>query len=427
MDCTLSAEPSGSGRPAAGDPPLKSLPMGIVVSLIVLAIIAGAAAGQVLHDTGWRLAWLIAIGLCAGLFGIARWLARSMPTTPRFLSLVGLTVLTGAYLMIIGGQSMLHPPGHDFFSFVRWLAMILTVMGLAVALPFLLALKGLLREAADLPKLSIAGAPLAIGWAIGIAGFVVTVMFVGLILWTTPRAWLLVAMVAFALGFPVLLLPVVTAAYQCLLSRWTVDSPPALSRGLETLYDRTGFAFMRTLCLDSRFGGGCVCMVILRPGRPTLVISESIVVGLADEELLALLAHEAAHGRLNHVWRKVAWAAFGVLGSLIVSVAISILIVPLVPRSFAVVGMLGALLPVAMVRGLYDTYVTRRHEAEADEYAADVAGAEALLGALESVQARALPAPRTHNRWTTHSTWERRVARIREREASRTRHGVAIN
>lgn len=34
----------------------------------------------------------------------------------------------------------------------------------------------------------LAGAPLAIGWAIGIAGFVVTVMFVGLILWTTPRA-----------------------------------------------------------------------------------------------------------------------------------------------------------------------------------------------------------------------------------------------
>lgn len=97
-------------------------------------------------------------------------------------------------------------------------------------------------------------------------------------------------MVAFALGFPVLLVPIVTAAYQCLLSRWTVDSPPALSRGLETLYDRTGFAFVRTLCLDSRFGGGCLCMVILRPGRPTLVISESIVVGLADEELLALLA-----------------------------------------------------------------------------------------------------------------------------------------
>ncbi|MGH2436178.1 MAG: hypothetical protein ACRDFA_04200 [bacterium] len=73
------------------------------------------------------------------------------------------------------------------------------------------------------------------------------------------------------------------------------------------------------------------------------------------------------------------------------------------------------------------TYVTRRLEAEADEYAVDVAGAQALLGALESLRARALLGPLTHNRWTTHSVWERRVARIRQCEASRTRGRLSIN
>lgn len=57
-----------------------------------------------------------------------------------------------------------------------------------------------------------------------------------------------------------------------------------------------------------------------------------------------------------------------------------------------------------------------RYETEADEYAVDVAGADALLGSRESLSARGIPGPRMHNRWTTHSTWERRVARIRECE-----------
>lgn len=427
MDRILSAEPPGRPPPAVGDLSLMSLPMGVMVSAIVVALIAGVAGGTLLHEASPALAWLAALGLCGGIFGAARWLGRSPPTVPRLILVVGLAVLTFGYLMTIGGASVPRSAGRDVVSFAARLAMLLAALGFAVVVPFLLALTGLVREGAERRTMLVALGPLLLGWAVGIVGFVLVLIVTALLIWATPRSWLLVVLAAWAMAVPVLLLPIVTDAYERLLSWWRVATPPALARGLETLYDRTGFAFGRTLCLDARFGGSGVCMVVLRPGRSALVMSESLVASLPDEQLLAVLAHEAAHVRLNHAWRNVAWAAVGGLCSLIVVITISILIAPWVPRSMALAGVLAAVLPVVMLRGLFDTYVTRRHEAEADEYAVDVAGADALLGALESLRARGVVGPRMHNRWTTHSTWERRVARIRACEAARPGRGLVIN
>ncbi len=64
----------------------------------------------------------------------------------------------------------------------------------------------------------------------------------------------------------------------------------------------------------------------------------------------------------------------------------------------------------------YDTFVTRRHEREADEYAARAAGAGALLRALEKLGAGRSPIA-IANRWTTHSTWEIRSRRLRDMAA----------
>jgi Zn-dependent protease with chaperone function len=427
MSSILSAESSGSRHPAAGEPFLTSLPMGVVVSAIVLATIAGVAGGTLLHDASPALAWLVAIGLCGGVFSAARWLGRSLPTASRFITVLALAVLTCGYLMSIGSASVPRPAARDVVSFAGRLAMLLASLGLAVVLPFLLALMGLVREGADRRTLRVAFGPLLLGWAVGAGVFVLILMSTVLLMWATPRPWLLAVVAAWAMAVPVLFLPIATAAYGRLLARWMVSTPPALARGLQALYDRTGFAFGRTLCLDPRFGGGYVCLVIPRPGRPALVMSESLVASLPDEQLLAVLAHEAAHVRLNHAWRKAGWAAFGALGSLIVVITISVLMAPWVPRSLALAGMLAAVLPVVMLRGLYETYVTRRHEAEADEYAVDVAGAEALLGALESLSARGIAGPRVHHRWTTHGTWEQRVARIRECEEARSDRGPSMS
>lgn len=105
--------------------------------------------------------------------------------------------------------------------------------------------------------------------------------------------------------------------------------------------------------------------------------------------------------------------------ALTVGVAGQLLIKPFLPRALDLAGILSIVLPVVMLRGLYDTYVIRRHEAEADEFAVDTAGGQALIDALNVLGASGPGGALVHNRWTTHSTWERRVGRIREWEQSR--------
>ena len=71
------------------------------------------------------------------------------------------------------------------------------------------------------------------------------------------------------------------------------------------------------------------------------------------------------------------------------------------------------LLPLLVLQRLYQAFITRRHEAEADEYATRLIGAPAMLGALEALRGPNAIDMNLHNRWTTHGTWERRSARIR--------------
>ncbi len=117
---------------------------------------------------------------------------------------------------------------------------------------------------------------------------------------------------------------------------------------------------------------------------------------------------------LRHLRRKLAWGALGAIVAITIGVLGQLAISPWVPRSLALVGVLVVLMPLGVLRGLYDTYVIRRHEAEADEFAVDVAGAEPLLHALEALQASGYSAALVHNRWTTHGTSEVRTSRIRE-------------
>ncbi len=144
------------------------------------------------------------------------------------------------------------------------------------------------------------------------------------------------------------------------------------------------------------------------------MISESVVADLDVEPLVAVLAHEAAHIRLQHLRRKL---VYGTLGSIVVigvSIAIQLLISPALPRSLHFIGILPVILLGNLAGQLYSARVSRRHEAEADAAAVNVAGVEALCRALDVLGG---PSERwVHRRWTTHGTQEERLARIRSLE-----------
>ena len=393
--------------------------MGVSISLVVASFIAGAAAAKLLHDSAPILAWLVAAGLCGGLFGLARLSTRGAPTRLGSWGLLALGNLMFCYLLILGGESIPRPATRDALGFITLVVILLGIVVAAVALPVLLIVAALRRQRGlDCPQGGLGTGPLLIASVPAVATFVLGLLLLAVTIWASPPQWRPAAMLALVLGSPALLLPFGASMYQRLLLRWEIEPPPSLSKGLEMLRERTEFVFARVLCLDASFGGGAVCQVVPHPRRSTLVISEAVPRGLTVEPLVALLAHEAAHLRLGHMWRKVAWGELGAVVAITTAVLAQVLIAPWVPRSLGVVGVLVVILPITILRGLYDTYVIRRHEADADAFAVHVAGASALLTALETLRPSGQLPGMVHNRWTTHSTWELRAARIRECEES---------
>jgi Zn-dependent protease with chaperone function len=145
-------------------------------------------------------------------------------------------------------------------------------------------------------------------------------------------------------------------------------------------------------------------------------MSERIAERLSADQLLAVVAHEAAHVLLRHGPRKVAWAVGVLITWIAASISAGLVIDRLLPAWAGFARFLFVCIPLGFARQFYELHVTRRHEAEADDFAIDVAGPDATLGALEAITDVRLHAALLHNRWTTHGTWERRTGRIRARK-----------
>jgi hypothetical protein len=416
--------PAHEYLPAGGEPHRTvRLPLGVIVSAVMVALVTGAGAAKLLHDARPGIAWLTALGLCGCLFALARRGARSEPTWVRVAAVLALTCLSFTYLLVLGGESARRLPGGGAAPFFTSLAMLLGIAMAAAVLPFVVLASALRwgrdserqRPLMDMAPQLITG---GLGGAAALLGFAL----VATAIWTSPPRWRLVTTAIVAIGSPALLIPFWTFMYKRLISRWRVMPPRALMDGLERLRSFTAFTFERVLCLDARFGSGRVCQVIAGPVRSTLVISESIAADLTSTQLLAVLSHEAAHLCLNHFRRKLAWGTVAGMLAVGTAVTVQVLIRPFLPRGLGVAAVLIVVLPVALLRGLYDTFVIRRHEAEADEFAVNVAGVPALLDALRVLRGPGGLEVLVHNRWTTHSTWERRIRRIQELESLRSDH-----
>jgi Zn-dependent protease with chaperone function len=418
---TPAVDPAGraSGARRAKDS-TAPVPVGLSITVVVVSLVAGAGVAKLTHDATPGFAWVTATGLCGSLFVAARWV-RSAPTHARFVALIALACLTFSYLMVLGGESAPRPTGRSALGFFTFVVMLLAVLAAATALPILIVGAALRSgRTHEPPQLRLDITPQLLTVATGAVMFLLGFLLLATALWASSPQWQVLAIVSVAVGSPALLLPFGTYMYERLLSRWRVAPPPrALLDALEKLRDLTGVEFDEVLCLQASFGSGRVCQVVTRPGHSTLVLSESIADELSSPQLLAVLAHEAAHVCLNHFRRKIAWGGVAGIAGLTTAVVTQMWVGPFLPRALQFAGVLGVVLTVVMLRGLYDTFVIRRHEAEADEFAVDTAGGQALIEALGVLGASGPGEALVHNRWTTHSTWERRAGRIREWEKSR--------
>ncbi len=400
------------------DEPPRTAAVGLQIFVTFAACAAGFTAGLLL-PTGIP-GLLAAAFACLVLFFVARISADVEPSVTRDAVLVAGWAFTMALLLVtVGGAVRPRRVRHDVAGALGALLGIFGVLAVALLAPSAAVAAGFRRagagERADgvltAPR-KPAGAlmPLLLGAAT--AG-IMLVLFV-LVLSIRSSAWHLTGLVAFVVLSPPAVMLLGARVYRTILARHGVETPVALREGLAAVSEYTGVSFGRVLCVDPEYAFGRLCLVLGASRRPTLVISANLVEALAPGQLLALLAHEAAHVRYRHIARKVGWAMLLTVVAIAGTIALFLLIDPLFSQRFRLVANLLALAPVMVLRNLYEARVTRRHEAEADGFAVRVAGAGALLTGLEVIQARGPTAAVVHNRWTTHSTWDVRAARIRE-------------
>jgi STE24 endopeptidase len=275
-------------------------------------------------------------------------------------------------------------------------------------------------------------------WLIDLAkGIAVAIAFglplLLLVLWLMREAgahWWLWAWGAW-LGFQLLALVLYPTVIAPLFNRFEpLPSGDARAR-IESLLDRCGFASAGLYVMDGSKRSGHGNAYFTGLGRAKRVVFfDTLLARLSGDELEAVLAHELGHFKLKHVVKRIAWSAA-------LSLAFLAVLAWLVARPwfYAGLGIPEPLVPAAMARpgvalSLFFlalpvfTFVlsplaslySRRHEFEADAFAARTASGAALVQALvklyEDNAATLTPDPMHSAFYDSHPPAAVRVARL---------------
>jgi STE24 endopeptidase len=234
---------------------------------------------------------------------------------------------------------------------------------------------------ADLIKSTLLGAALGIP-------------LVSLVLWLMARAgslWWLYAWLVWV-GFQFLMLALYPTVIAPLFNTFKPLTDLGVKERVERLLARCGFTARGLYVMDGskRSAHGNAYFTGFGAAR-RIVFFDTLISRLAPEEIEAVLAHELGHFKLRHVLKRAAWSA-------VASLALLALLGWLVgePWFYAGLGVPGpaprygvalvlfmlALPAFTFLASPLAAMYSRRHEFEADHYAARNASAPALVAAL---------------------------------------------
>lgn len=225
-------------------------------------------------------------------------------------------------------------------------------------------------------------------------GAVLGIPLLTLVLWLMGRAgtmWWLYAWLAWV-AFQLLMLVLYPTLIAPLFNKFQPLADEPLRQRVERLLARCGFAAKGLFVMDgSRRSSHGNAYFTGFGGARRIVFFDTLLSRLQPEEVEAVLAHELGHFKLRHVIKRTAWFAAASLALLALLGWLTGqpwfyagLGVPVAPPRYGVALVLFMLaLPVftflaAPLASLY----SRRHEFEADAYAAMHASAPALIAAL---------------------------------------------
>ncbi|NDV14002.1 M48 family metallopeptidase [Crenobacter caeni] len=215
-----------------------------------------------------------------------------------------------------------------------------------------------------------------------------------LALWLMQAAgelWWLWAWGAWAL-FSLSMLVLYPLVIAPLFNRFTPLTDPALEARIGALLERAGFAARSVLVMDGsrRSGHGNAYFTGFGKAR-RIVFFDTLLSALEPDEIEAVLAHELGHYRLHHIRKRVvttlvaSLALFALLGFLArESLFYQALGVAASSATNATALLLFSLVLPVLLYWLtpLTSYLSRRHEYEADAFAARVSDGAALARAL---------------------------------------------
>ena len=255
-----------------------------------------------------------------------------------------------------------------------------------------------------------------------------------LVLWLMARAgslWWIYAWIAW-IAFQLLMLVLYPTAIAPLFNKFEPLTDVSVKERVERLLARCGFAAKGFFVMDGsrRSSHGNAYFTGFGAAR-RIVFFDTLLSRLQPEEIEAVLAHELGHFKLRHVIKRTALSA---AISLVVLALLGWLVnqpwfyaglgVPLeIPRNGVALALFGLVLPVfAFLAAPLASHYSRRHEFEADEYAASNASATALVEALvklyEDNASTLTPDPVHSAFYDSHPPAATRIARLETLAAS---------
>jgi Zn-dependent protease with chaperone function len=407
----------------------QRVPVGVLTGACAAAILLGGLGAKLLHDAYPTWAVIIAPLLGVGQYVLVYFAAKAEehPSVHGAIALSA-TCFASFYFVALAGETW-HPlrSSEPLVRVIQVFTLVARILG-AAALGVVIGGVAIWQGAGEALRKIRPGAvaPLLVTVSLATGAFTLSMAILLMAIALLPRAASLYGLVVLLFILPIVLHGLCTYVYGRLLSRWEIAAvPSSLITGLAELRSRSGFQFDRVICLDASYGNGRLAAVARTPRAATLIISEPLTNLLASDELLAILAHETAHIELRHFQRKL---LFGLLATGIgfgCYVLVFMALNRVIPREMHLAPILVLMMLGAFGRQSYEALVTRRHEREADEYAANAVGAGALLRALDRLGAGRSPIVMA-NRWTTHSTWEIRSRRLRDMAAREERGDLSV-
>jgi STE24 endopeptidase len=254
-----------------------------------------------------------------------------------------------------------------------------------------------------------------------------------LVLWLMREAgsaWWLWAWLAW-MGFQLAVLVLYPTVIAPLFNKFEPLPAGDARARVEALLARCGFASSGLFMMDGSRRSGHGNAYFTGFGRAKRVVFfDTLLARLTGGELEAVLAHELGHFKLRHIAKRIAWTAFASLGFLALLAWLmgerwfyTGLGIPeaLAPEAMARPGVALALFALALpvftfaFHPLASLY-SRRHEFEADAFAARTASAQALADALvklyEDNAATLTPDPLHSAFYDSHPPAAVRIARL---------------